>query len=181
MADDHPCPRCGKPLPPDVPDANCPGCQPFTRLESPSRAALPGGCNGDDATFDIESTGPGQVLESLSQTLGGIPRVLLSDTLPDDQGVALVMPSSTEMPPPDDRGAPCQLFGEIARGGMGAILRGRDPDLGRDLAVKVLLDQHRDKPDLIRRFVEEAQIGGQLQHPGVIPVYALGRFGEGLA
>ena len=52
---------------------------------------------------------------------------------------------------------------------MGAILKGRDPDLGRDLAVKVLLEAHRDNPDLVRRFVEEAQIGGQLQHPGDRP------------
>ena len=59
-----------------------------------------------------------------------------------------------------------QLLGEIARGGMGAVLRGRDPDLGRDLALKVLLDQHRDRADLVDRFVEEAQICGQLQHPG---------------
>jgi hypothetical protein len=36
---------------------------------------------------------------------------------------------------------------------MGAILKGRDTDIGRDLAVKVLLEQHVDKPDLIRRFV----------------------------
>ena len=41
-----------------------------------------------------------------------------------------------------------QIFGEIARGGMGAILRGRDRDLGRDLAVKVLLEDHRDRPEL---------------------------------
>ena len=34
-----------------------------------------------------------------------------------------------------------QLLGEIARGGMGAVLKGRDPDLGRDLAIKVLLDE----------------------------------------
>ena len=68
-----------------------------------------------------------------------------------------------------------QLLGEIARGGMGAVLKGRDPDLGRDLALKVLLDQHRGRADLIDRFVEEAQICGQLQHPGVVPVYELGR------
>ena len=35
---------------------------------------------------------------------------------------------------------------------MGAILRGRDRDLGRDLAVKVLLEDHRDRPELVRRF-----------------------------
>jgi hypothetical protein len=68
------------------------------------------------------------------------------------------------------------LDGEIARGGMGIVLKGFDSDLGRDLAIKVLLEQHRDKPDLVRRFVEEARIGGQLQHPGVVPVYELGMF-----
>ena len=71
-----------------------------------------------------------------------------------------------------------QLLGEIARGGMGAVLKGRDPDLGRDLALKVLLDRHRDRPDLVHRFVEEAQICGQLQHPGVVPVYELGTLAD---
>ena len=60
----------------------------------------------------------------------------------------------------------------------GRCFKGRDPDLGRDLAVKVLLEQHRDQPDLVRRFVEEAQIGGQLQHPGIVPVYELGTFAD---
>ncbi len=59
---------------------------------------------------------------------------------------------------------------------MGAIFRGRDPDLGRDLAVKVLLEQHRNDPQLGRRFIEEARIGGQLQHPGIVPVHELGTF-----
>ena len=59
---------------------------------------------------------------------------------------------------------------------MGAILRGRDVDLGRELAIKVLLESHQGNPEVVRRFVEEAQIGGQLQHPGVVPVYELGTF-----
>jgi tetratricopeptide (TPR) repeat protein len=70
------------------------------------------------------------------------------------------------------------LLDEIARGGMGLVLRGRDPDLGRDLALKILLDQHRDRSDLVDRFVEEAQICGQLQHPGVVPVYDLGTLAD---
>jgi serine/threonine-protein kinase len=61
---------------------------------------------------------------------------------------------------------------------MGAVLKGRDVDLGRDLAVKVLLEQYAHRPEVARRFIEEAQIAGQLQHPGVVPVYDLGRFGE---
>ncbi len=59
---------------------------------------------------------------------------------------------------------------------MGAILRGRDVDLGRELAIKVLLESHRSDSDAVRRFVEEAQIGGQLQHPGIVSVYELGTF-----
>jgi hypothetical protein len=82
------------------------------------------------------------------------------------------------MPDRSEAGTRYQLFGEIARGGMGAVLRGRDVDLGRDLAVKVLLEKHANRPEVARRFLEEAQIGGQLQHPGVVPVYDIGRFGE---
>jgi tetratricopeptide (TPR) repeat protein/tRNA A-37 threonylcarbamoyl transferase component Bud32 len=89
----------------------------------------------------------------------------------------IVQPKSDAMPPREQTGDRYQLQGEIARGGMGAVLRGRDVDLGRDLAVKVLLEQYVDRPDVARRFLEEAQIGGQLQHPGVVPVYDIGYFG----
>ena len=57
----------------------------------------------------------------------------------------------------------------IARGGMGEVFKGRDLDLGREFAVKVLLEEHIDSLDLARRFVEEAQIAGQLAHPGIAP------------
>jgi serine/threonine-protein kinase len=124
------------------------------------------------------TTQPGQVLQSLASGIGSVPRVLLPDTADGTTEPPLVNPASAEMPPPEDRPVRVQLLGEIARGGMGVVLKGRDPDLGRDLAVKVLLETHRQKPDLVRRFVEEAQIGGQLQHPGVVPVYELGTFGD---
>ena len=61
---------------------------------------------------------------------------------------------------------------------MGSVLKGRDPDLGRDVAIKVVREDLRDNGDLVRRFVEEAQIGGQLQHPGVVPIYELGTFAD---
>ena len=72
-----------------------------------------------------------------------------------------------------------ELFEEIGRGGMGRVLRGCDPDLRRELAVKVLREEYRGDASAESRFVEEAQVGGQLQHPGVVPVYELGRFGDG--
>jgi serine/threonine-protein kinase len=67
-----------------------------------------------------------------------------------------------------------RVDGEIARGGVGVVLKGHDVDLGRDVALKVLREEHLRNPDLVARFVEEAQIGGQLQHPGIVPVYELG-------
>jgi serine/threonine-protein kinase len=68
-----------------------------------------------------------------------------------------------------------ELLEEIGRGGMGTVLRGHDPDLGRDLAVKLLLPNHQHDPAMVSRFTDEAQIGGQLQHPGIVPVYEVGR------
>jgi tetratricopeptide (TPR) repeat protein len=109
-------------------------------------------------------------------SLGDRRPVLLKEAEGDSAHV--VKPKSDAMPPPEQTGDRYQLQGEIARGGMGAVLRGRDVDLGRDLAVKVLLEKHAHRPEVARRFIEEAQIGGQLQHPGVVPVYDVGRFGD---
>jgi hypothetical protein len=73
-----------------------------------------------------------------------------------------------------------RLDGEIARGGMGAILKVWDEDLRRTLAMKVILgggDQTADGGgDGVRlnRFLDEARITGQLDHPGVVPVHELG-------
>ncbi|HEY2635779.1 MAG TPA: serine/threonine-protein kinase, partial [Solirubrobacteraceae bacterium] len=117
------------------------------------------------------------MLASLSKTIGNLPRVLLRDTDPAG-GLDVVRPNSTEMPAPGDRPDRLLLLGEIARGGMGAVLRGRDADLGRDVAVKLLLERHEGSPELVRRFVEEAQIAGQLQHPGIVPVYELGALAD---
>src|SRR5262249_11731851 len=54
-----------------------------------------------------------------------------------------------------------------------------DPDFDRPLAVKVLAPQHGGRPDLERRFLEEAHLTGRLQHPGIAPVHAVGRLGDG--
>ncbi len=67
-----------------------------------------------------------------------------------------------------------QIVGEIAQGTVGTVYRGRDNDIGREVALKVLLEEHLGSPEVLQRFIEEAQIGGQLQHPGILPVYELG-------
>ena len=70
---------------------------------------------------------------------------------------------------------------EVARGGMGAIYKIKDRDLSRTLAMKVMLrssDGTASSPDATRanlaRFVEEAQVTAQLDHPGIVPVHELG-------
>jgi serine/threonine-protein kinase len=143
---------------------------------------LKAGLIGESSEFhDVTITfGPAtsSVLASFGQAFGDIPHVLLRDTDSVNDPGPVIKPSSPEMPDAAERSARLQLFGEIARGGMGVVLKGRDADLGRDLAVKILLETHRDKPEMIRRFIEEAQIAGQLQHPGIVPIYELGAFGD---
>jgi serine/threonine-protein kinase len=100
--------------------------------------------------------------------------VELRDTDVDSGSREGCAPTDEGVTRPSGRPERIRLFGVLGRGGMGVVLRGHDTDLGRDLAVKVLQEQFRDEPEMVRRFVEEAQIGGQLQHPGVVPVYELG-------
>ena len=81
-----------------------------------------------------------------------------------------------------------EVLEEVARGGMGAVLKVWDPDLRRTLAMKVALSPTApdggDAPDSsaelpLARFLEEAQVTGQLDHPGVVPVHELGIDDEG--
>ena len=71
------------------------------------------------------------------------------------------------------------ITGEIARGGMGIIYRGHDPDLGRDLAIKVLKPEWADQPGVAAMFLGEARICGRLQHPGIVPIHEVGMMGDG--
>ena len=63
---------------------------------------------------------------------------------------------------------------EIARGGMGAILEANDRMLGRTVAMKVVLEE-RASEDARMRFIREATVLGQLEHPNIIPIHELGK------
>jgi serine/threonine-protein kinase len=82
-------------------------------------------------------------------------------------------------PPLIRRAGRYEIEGEIAHGGMGAVLRARDLELNRPLAIKVLRADYRGSAALERRFREEAQITGQLQHPGIPPVHEVGTLPDG--
>src|SRR5262245_5028171 len=67
----------------------------------------------------------------------------------------------------------------IGRGGMGDVWRARDLELGREVAVKVLQEQYAADSPTAGRFLEEARITGQLQHPGIPAVYRVARLPDG--
>ncbi len=119
---------------------------------------------------DPESDSSASVIELVGERTGSVLRISLRDA--DPAGTTpMLRPLGLDEP---RRAGKYVVQGELGRGGVGAVHRGHDQDLGRDVALKFLREKYRDDPDVLRRFVEEAQIGGQLQHPGIVPVYDLG-------
>ena len=66
-----------------------------------------------------------------------------------------------------------------AQGGLGAVFVALDVELNREVALKQILDAHADDLASRQRFMIEAEITGGLEHPGVVPVYGLGTYGDG--
>ncbi|MBN1911407.1 MAG: SUMF1/EgtB/PvdO family nonheme iron enzyme [Pirellulales bacterium] len=75
---------------------------------------------------------------------------------------------------------PYVLVRPLDAGGMGRVSLARDEALKRDVAIKELLNPASANDVTWRRFVEEAEITGQLEHPGVVPVYAMGTDRDGM-
>jgi serine/threonine-protein kinase len=60
-----------------------------------------------------------------------------------------------------------------AQGGLGQVWLARDTNLGREVALKELKPERTQHPTVTARFLEEARITSQLQHPGIVPIYEL--------
>ena len=67
----------------------------------------------------------------------------------------------------------------LARGGLGEVFVARDGELHRDVALKRIQGRYADDPNGRARFLLEAEVTGRLEHPGVVPVYGLGRDADG--
>ena len=65
------------------------------------------------------------------------------------------------------------------RGGLGVVYRGVDEKLNRNVAIKFIQPRHARNGNLTQRFLQEAEITGRLDHPGVVPVYAIGQTESG--
>jgi tRNA A-37 threonylcarbamoyl transferase component Bud32/tetratricopeptide (TPR) repeat protein len=100
-----------------------------------------------------------------SSALAGLPELELT---PEDEPLSLPARAGRYL-----------VEGVIAVGGVGVVLRARDPELDQAVAVKVLRQCFQGRQDLARRFVQEAQVLAKLQHPGVPPVYEVGALGAG--
>jgi tetratricopeptide (TPR) repeat protein len=72
-----------------------------------------------------------------------------------------------------------ELRDEIGRGGMGVVYRARDTALDRDVAVKLLSNRYPVNSPVAQRFLNEARITGQLQHPGIPAVHQVGALADG--
>ena len=75
---------------------------------------------------------------------------------------------------PDITIAGYTIVSKLGEGGMGEVWRARDTKLGRDVAIKVLPKSFAADSDRLRRFEQEAQAAGSLNHPNVLVIYHVG-------
>jgi len=75
---------------------------------------------------------------------------------------------------PKNDGTRYTVGGVTAEGGMGSVLEAHDQSIRRTVAMKVVKPGLRSSREHLLRFVEEAQVTGQLEHPGIVPVHELG-------
>jgi len=72
-----------------------------------------------------------------------------------------------------------KTLNRVGSGGMGEIIRCSDKTIGRTVAMKLMRKEDADNEVQRLRFLEEAQITGQLEHPNIVPIHELGQDEEG--
>lgn len=95
------------------------------------------------------------------------------DGVPSAAGAAAVLAANPDAP------VPFVFGGEIARGGMGSILKAEDCKLGRTIAVKIMLSELNVEESQKQRFINEAAVLARLEHPNIVPIHDLGRTTSG--
>lgn len=78
-----------------------------------------------------------------------------------------------------DSDARYQLIRKLGQGGLGRVWLAIDRNLNRFVALKEIAHPTRATESIINRFIHEAEITGRLEHPGIVPVYHLGKDSQG--
>src|SRR5262249_3764097 len=66
-----------------------------------------------------------------------------------------------------------------AQGGLGRVLVASDEELHREVALKEIRPEYASDAECRARFTQEAEVTGNLEHPGIVPVYSLGSYPDG--
>lgn len=120
------------------------------------------------------------------EELAALEPVLATGTFPQSSPPDAPRPSPVTVganpgpPPGEARGLEhyrtVRLLGE---GGMGEVRLCKDLFIGREVAMKVIRPELASHTDTRMRFLSEAQVQGQLEHPAIVPVYELGALPDG--
>jgi serine/threonine protein kinase len=155
----------------------------MARRRSEVLAEMPGGKHpGDPAFLGKSSLLPG-IIETLlfgptpGDRCGTGKGSAMPEDLTDTAGPVEAAAPEPSAPPASPPGY--ELLDEVGRGGMGVVYRARDTALGRDVAVKLLSERYLADSPASRRFLSEARITGQLQHPGIPSVHQVGTLADG--
>ena len=106
----------------------------------------------------------------------------LSETLLSGQHTPVNPPPAS--PPPANPAWPVKNLGKyevtgiLGRGGMGLVLKAHDPQIDRDVAIKLLAEQLAADERALSRFQAEAKAAGKLNHPNVVSIYEIGQDGD---
>ncbi|MCC7424035.1 MAG: tetratricopeptide repeat protein [Planctomycetaceae bacterium] len=152
-----------------------------TVLETPGagaarggRATLVGGApqSADDRTLLDPGSPihPGNDQTMVAEEAPELAGTLASDPAAPEAGVA--PPASLANASAADQNY--DLIEDFARGGMGKIWRALDRRIKREVAFKELLPNALRNQVVVERFLKEAQVTGQLEHPGIVPIYDMG-------
>jgi eukaryotic-like serine/threonine-protein kinase len=94
---------------------------------------------------------------------------VVADEQPLPRGVASLASATSDVPV-----VRYQIREVLGRGGMGEVRLCHDEAIGRDVALKTMLDEIASHAPSQQRFLREARVQGQLEHPSIVPVYDLG-------
>jgi serine/threonine-protein kinase len=134
-----------------------------------SLAAVPVGRSTREALADIG----GPEVEATLRYMGPEPVSTRDSETGADRTASYVIGTATS------EGHRFRVLRPHASGALGAVFIALDTELHREVALKQILDAHADDAASRARFLIEAEITGGLEHPGIVPVYGLGTYGDG--